>query len=537
MTGLRSSAPARSAPQKRAILAVLCTCVLTILVDTSIVNVTLPTLTRELDASTRDLLWIVDAYNLTFAGFVLAAGSLGDRLGRKRILMAGLAVFGTATLVGSFVDGVGALVACRAVMGIGAAMIFPSTLSILTNVFVQREERAKAIGIWGATTGIAIALSPICGGALLSWFWWGSVFAAMAPLAFGSLIAVAVLVPESRDEHEVGFDLPGLITSIAALTLLVYTIIEAPEAGWASARTLAGLVAALGLIAGFAWWQVRTPNPMLDVRLFRNLRFSAASGSVAMAFFATAGFMFLISQYFQLVKGHSALATGVRFLPCATTIAVVSIIGTKLALKIGNRVVIATGLGLLAIAFVWMSTLSAATSYLEVVGQMVLSCTGLALVNAPATEAIMGAVPANQASIGSAVNDATREIGGTLGVALLGSVFVSLYASSIDALGVGTLDGGVLDAARNGLGAALEMAPSLGEPGLQLAEAANRGFFDGLQAACLVGAGLLAVAAVFAGTFIPARPSPVDRAGPEGDASESMAGDAASSGAHEVPVT
>jgi EmrB/QacA subfamily drug resistance transporter len=508
MTAVTIAATSPSSRRKGGILAVLCLCVLTILVDTSIVNVTLPSLTRELGASTRDLLWIVDAYNLTFAGFVLAAGSLGDRLGRKRILMVGLATFGTATLLGSLVTHVGALIACRAVMGIGAAMIFPSTLSILTNVFVEREERAKAIGLWGATTGLAIALSPICGGALLNWFWWGSVFAAMAPLAFGALLAVAVLVPESRDEHKVGFDLPGLASSIAALTLLVYTIIEAPDMGWASARTLVSFAAALALIAGFAWWQVRTPTPMLDVRLFRNLRFSATSVSVAMAFFAVAGFMFLISQYFQLVKGHSALATGVRFLPCAITIAVMSVVGTKVALIIGNRVVIATGLGLLAVSFVWISTMSASTTYLEVVGQMILSCTGVALVNAPATEAIMGAVPANQAGVGSAVNDATREIGGTLGVAVLGSIFVSLYVSSIDGARLDSLDPGVLEAARSGLGAVVQIAPNLGEPGRRLAEAANNGFFDGLQTACLSGAGILAAAAVFAAMFIPSRPAP-----------------------------
>jgi EmrB/QacA subfamily drug resistance transporter len=502
------------------VLAVLCLAVFTILVDTSIVNVALPSLVRELDASTRDLLWIVDAYNLMFAALVLAAGSLSDRYGRKGALMTGLIVFGVASVLGSMAANSTQLIAARAVMGIGAAIVFPSTLSIITNVFTDRAERATAIGIWGATTGIAVAFGPITGGWLLEQFWWGSVFVAMAPIALLALLLVALTVPTSRDPSAPRLDKVGLVLSTVGLGVLVFTIIEAPDRGWGSGRTVAGFVIAAVVLVAFVVVERRRPEPMLDVTLFKNLRFSAASGSVAVAFFALFGFIFLITQYFQFAKGYSPLSTGVRTLPVALSVGAASVIGTKLAVRLGNKLIVAVGLGMMSIGFAWISTASTATTYLEISMQMIVTGIGIGLTSAPATEAIMGVVSKDKAGIGSAVNDATREVGGTLGVAVIGSVFASLYAAAFDGSAVSRLlPPEALSTARESIGAAQVVAARANEiagPRVSNAilDAANRGFFDGLAAGCRVAAGVTLVGSVFAAIFLPARPNreSIDRA-------------------------
>jgi EmrB/QacA subfamily drug resistance transporter len=504
--------------QRWLVLAVLCLAVFTILVDTSIVNVALPSLVRELDASTRDLLWIVDAYNLMFAALVLAAGSLSDRYGRKGALMTGLIVFGLASVLGSMATTPNQLIAARAVMGIGAAIVFPSTLSIITNVFTDRSERATAIGIWGATTGLAVAFGPITGGWLLEQFWWGSVFLAMAPIALVALVLVALSVPTSRDPSAPRLDKVGLTLSTIGLGVLVFTIIEAPDQGWATPRTLTGFAVAAVILAVFVVVERHRTQPMLDVTLFKNLRFSAASGSVAIAFFALFGFIFLITQYFQFAKGYSPLSTGVRTLPVALSVGAASVIGTKLAVRFGNKLIVATGLGMMSIAFAWISTASTATSYFEISMQMIVAGIGIGFTSAPATEAIMGVVSKDKAGIGSAVNDATREVGGTLGVAVIGSVFASLYASAYDAAAVSkVLPPEALHTARESIGAAqavAERANAIAGPGIanQILDVANQGFFDGLAAGCLVAAGVTLFGCVFAAILLPARPKgvPVD---------------------------
>src|ERR1700734_2017342 len=399
--------------------------------DTTIVNIALPALVRQLHASNSQLQWVVDAFNLLFAGSVLAAGSLSDRFGRKGMLLAGLTVFGVASLAGGLMDTPGALIAARCVMGVGAAMVFPSTLSLLTNVFTERGERALAIGLWGAITGVAIALGPIVGGWLLELSDWRSIFFAMVPIAAVAGVLTARYVPNSRDAHAPRTDRAGFALSTATIGLLVYTIIEAPNHGWGSARTLGSFALTAVLAAAFVAWERRTEQPMLDVSLFRNPRFTAASPPVAISFFALSGFIFLVVQYFQFVKGYTPLGTGVRLLPVAASVAVTSIVGTKLAVRVGNKVIVGTGLLLFAAGLLWTSTASGSTSYLVIVGQMLFLGSGMGLTSAPATEAIMGAVPMAKAGVGSAVNDATRLFGGTLGVAVIGSVATSLYTSRL----------------------------------------------------------------------------------------------------------
>src|SRR6476620_11310114 len=269
--------------------------------DITIVNVSLPTLVRELHASNSQLQWVVDAYNLLFAALLLAAGSFSDRLGRKGFLLAGLIVFGAASIAGGFTETADQLIVARCFMGLGAAMIFPTTLSLISNVYTERSERAKAIGLWGATAGMAIALGPIVGGWLLEQFSWTSIFFAMAPVAAVGAALVAWSVPTSRDPGAHKTDAPGLVLASAAIALLTYTLIEAPNYGWSAGRSLAGFALAAALFAAFILRECTVAEPMLDVSLFRNLRFTAASGSVTIAFFGIAGFSFLITQYFQFL--------------------------------------------------------------------------------------------------------------------------------------------------------------------------------------------------------------------------------------------
>ncbi len=342
-----------------AILAVLCLSLFVVVMDGTIVNVALPSLVTELGATTRQLQWIVDAYLLVFTGLLLAAGSFGDRWGRRRALAGGLTAFVATSVLAGSVHSPAALIASRALMGVGAALIYPATLAVLTNTFSDAKERAGAIGIWSAMSGMAVACGPILGGWLLEHFWWGSVFYVNVPLIALAIVGVLVVVPESKDRSTPPLDLIGLGLSIAAVTTVVFTIIEAPGWGWLSANTTQGALAGGALLAAFVSWELRAPHPMLPVRIFRNLRFSAASGSITSAFFALFGFIFLITQYFQLVRGYSPLQAGVRTIPVAVSIAVASVLSPRLVERIGTKKVVSAGLASMAIGFLWVSTASA----------------------------------------------------------------------------------------------------------------------------------------------------------------------------------
>src|SRR5712671_1385898 len=480
--------------------------------DITIVNVALPTLVRELHASNSQLQWVVDAYSLVFASLLLAAGSLSDRLGRKGFLLAGLAVFGLASVAGGLTSTPGQLIVARCAMGLGAAMIFPATLSLISNVFTERGDRARAIGLWGATIGAAIALGPIVGGWLLEQFSWTSIFFAMAPVAAVGAALVAWSVPTSRDPGAHRTDIPGLVLSSAAIALLTYTLIEAPSHGWSSGRTLAGFAVAAALFAVFIRRERSAAQRMLDVSLFRNLRFTAASGSVTIAFFGITGFSFLITQYFQFLKGYGPLSTGVRLLPVAFAVGIMSVLGTQFAVRFGTKQVVTVGLVFFAVFFAWVSTADTATSYLEIVGQMLLGGSGVGLVSAPATEAIMGVVPTAKAGVGSAVNDATRLLGSTLGVAIIGSVYASVYDSRLTAALPSALPAHLTRDAHDSAGRALELANHtrhIGHPALADAvhAAASNAFFHGFSVGCLVAAGVSAVAAIGALVLLPAHPT------------------------------
>jgi EmrB/QacA subfamily drug resistance transporter len=480
--------------------------------DTTIVNVALPTLVRELHASNSELQWVVDAYNLVFAALLLAAGSLSDRVGRKGMLLTGLAVFGLASLAGGLTATPGQLIIARCVMGLGAAMVFPATLSLISNVFTERAERARAIGLWGATAGMAIALGPIVGGWLLERFSWTSIFFAMAPVAVLAGALVALSVPTSRDPRAPKTDRPGFILSTAAMALLIFTIIEAPDHGWSSARSIGGFGLVGVLFGAFVACERRTREPMLDVSLFRNPRFAAASGSVTVSFFSLFGFIFLMTQYFQFLKGYGPLSAGVHLLPVATSVGVASVLGTKLAVRFGTKLVVAGGLLAVACFYAWVSTVSAATSYGTIAAQMVLYGFGMGFTSAPATEAIMGVVSKDKAGVGSAINDATRLLGGTLGVAVIGSVYASLYASRLTTTLPARLPESLTHAAHESVGAAFQAAGRLGQAGQSslagvVHQAASGAFIHGFSAGCLVAGGVAVAGAIMAAVLLPAQPA------------------------------
>jgi EmrB/QacA subfamily drug resistance transporter len=499
------------------VLAVLCLSVLLVVVDNTIVNVALPTISRQLSASTQDLQWVVDAYSLVFAGLLIVGGNVGDRLGRRRALQAGLVLFAVTSVAAALSRDTGELIAARALMGMAAALIYPATLALLTNVFTIARERATAIGIWSGVSGLAVAVGPVTGGLLLRHFSWGSVFLVNVPIVAVALVAGRLLLPESRDSRPGRFDPLGALLSITGIGLLTWTVIEAPRHGWGSAATVAGFAGSAAILALFVYSQLRRRDPLLDVRLFRNMRFTAASGAIALAFFGLFGFIFLITQYFQLVRGYDALRAGVATLPFALVTGAVSPLAIVVMKRIGTKAVVAAGLALMSAGFVVAAGTGLDSAYWgRIIFSMVLMAAGLGFTSSPATEAIMGALPAAKAGVGSAVNDTTRELGGTLGVAVVGSVLSSAYGghvvAALSALGV---PAAAASTAGQSVAAGLAVAGQLPARLSGLAVAAVRdGFITGLHHGSLVAAVAAAAAAIAALVFLPARarqiPAPLD---------------------------
>jgi EmrB/QacA subfamily drug resistance transporter len=508
LTRIETESAREAHPRRWLILGVLCFSLLLIVVDNTIVNVALPTIQRDLGASTSQLQWVVDAYVLVFAGLLLTAGALGDRFGRRGALSIGLIVMIVSSAASALATEPSHLIATRALMGVGAALIMPSTLSILTNVFTDAKERGRAIAIWAGTAGMAVALGPVTGGWLLEHFWWGSVFLVNIPVALVALVAGRLIIPTSRDPEARRLDLVGAGLSIVGLVTLVWAIISAGEDGWTQPNVLAGFGAAAVLLAGFWWWERRSDHPMLDMDLFKNRRFSAASGAITLVFFAMFGSFFLLTQYLQFVLGYTALEAGIRLLPMAAVMMVVAPLSARLVERVGTKVVVGTGLLIASAGLFTISFLTPGSTYPEVLGTMLVLAMGMSLTMAPATESIMGSLPPAKAGVGSAVNDTTRELGGALGVAVLGSLLSSVYATQItDAIArIPGIPAAVAEVAREQLGGALVAAGQIGgESGQALASAARTAFVDGMGVALTVGAFVILAAAVGVFTFLPAR--------------------------------
>ena len=489
------------------VLPVLCLSVFLVVVDNTIVNVALPSLSRDLGASTSALQWIVDAYSLTFAGLLLAGGGIGDRLGRKPVMQTGLVFFGIFSVLAAVSHGTAELISARALMGVAAAFVFPASLAILTDIFTDPSERQKALGIWGATSGIAVAFGPIVGGALLEHYWFGSIFLVNVPIVLGTLVSGHFLIPKLERAVARRFDTRGVLVSTLGLTLVVLAIIQGPQWGWTSAITLGCFAAAAVLLTVFALLELRTDEPLLDVRVFAVPRFSSGAVSIAVAFFCLFGFIFVITQYFQFVKGYSTLSAGVHTLPFAVVAAVFTPVGAVLALRVGTRLVVGVGLVLMAAGLVLagVSSTPQAAYFGPVITSMVLLALGLSFITAPATEAVMGSLAPEQVGAGAAVNNTTRELGGTLGVAVLGSVFASAYGPRILHVLAGyPVPAPAREAARQSVAAALAVvghAPVAVQPTIRTA--VFRAFDSGLEAACMVGAGVAVVGAACAFAFLP----------------------------------
>ncbi|MGH3553834.1 MAG: MFS transporter [Mycobacterium sp.] len=497
------------AGHRSAALAVICLSVFVISVDATIVNVAIPTLSRELNADTAQLQWIVDAYTLVMSGLLLSVGSLSDRYGRRGWLSGGLAVFAITSAVAAQVDSADALIAARAAMGVGAAVIFPTTLGLITNIFTDPAPRAKAIGLWAAMVGVGVAAGPMTGGWLLEHFSWGSIFLVNVPIAVLAIVGGILFVPTSRDPAAPRVDVPGLMLSAIGVTALIYTVIEAPNWGWGSARVATGFGIAAVVLAAFVLWERRSSHPMLDVSVFANRRFSGGSLAVTAGFLTLFGFIFVITQYFQFIKAYSAFETGVRLLPVAISIAVASVVGPRVVQTIGTTAVVAAGLAVFAAGLGWASTVDASTPYSVIALQMVLLGGGLGLTTAPATEAIMGSLSADKAGVGSAVNDTTRELGGTLGVAIVGSVFASLYSAGIaSASALAALPSDARSTIEGSLAAAYKVIGQLPLPDYRVAamrDAVDHAFLDGLRVGSLVCASIAVGAALVVALLLPAR--------------------------------
>ncbi|MFE3799739.1 MFS transporter [Nocardia tengchongensis] len=431
---LESGPAAAGLPQraKWAALIAICLAELLVVLDNTLVNVALPSMAVQLRADMSGLQWIVDAFTLAFSGLLLAMGHLGDRYGRRLFMIIGLSGVAVMSAAGALSSGLGQVIAARAGMGVFAAVVFPATLALLTNIFTGARERAAAIALWTAMAGIAIAIGPTVGGWLLEYYSWHSVFWINVPVALVAIIAVLVTVPESRAPHVDRLDRIGILLSLAGVTALVWSIIEAPKHGWLATESLAGYLLSVALLAAFVAWELRVPAPVLNMRLFRNRRFALPSLAITASYFAAFGFLFLITQYFQGVKELSPLEFGIHSLPFAVAVGFGAPIATLLAQRLGTTAMVVSGLLTLAVAMYIAGRTTVETPYLgPVVVSMILMGLGFAIVQGPATESIMGAVPLAEAGAGSAVNDTTREVGGALGVAVLGSVMTSVYANHI----------------------------------------------------------------------------------------------------------
>lgn len=488
-----------------ATLAVLCLSLLVVVVDNSIVNVALPTMVRQLHASTSSLQWVVDAYTLAMAGLLLTLGSLGDRIGRHRTLAGGLLIFGVGSVLAGVSGSAPELIACRVLMGMGAAAIMPSTLSILTNVFTDGAERPKAIAMWSAVAGLGVAIGPTLGGWLLEHFGWGSIFTVNLPIVAVALVGGRLVVPPSANPHPKALDPTGALMSIAGLVAVVYAIIEAPSNGWVSARTLGLAGAGAAILLAWVLYELRSAHPMVDLRIFRNARFSAASFAVTMIFLALFGWLFLFTQQMQIVLGYNTLQAGVRALPFAFTIGVVSQPAAKLAARIGTKAVVSSGLGLMGVGLGLISTSTVHTGYPFLLVASVIVAGGMGLAMAPATESIMGSLPPAHAGVGSAVNDTTRSLGGALGVAAMGSVASSAFASHLHPF-LAHVPGRYAAQAQASVGAAVTVAQHAPGPlGRVLGQAARQAFITGSDHAMFVAVAAAALGSLVALSFLPAR--------------------------------
>jgi EmrB/QacA subfamily drug resistance transporter len=476
----------RRNPRRWWILGVLCLSLLVLVVDNTVLNVAIPTLIRDLGASSSDIQWVLDAYILVFAGLLLTAGGLSDRYGRRRGLVIGLVVFGAASFAATLASTPGELIAARAVMGVGGAFLMPGTLSILTTVF-DDGERKKAIAIWSTVLMLGAAGGPTLGGLLLQHFWWGSVFLLNVPIAALGILAAVLIIPESRG-HAGKLDPVGALLSTAGMTALVWAIIQVSRDGWRGGPGIAFGAAAVVLV-GFGWWELRSPAPMLPMELFRNRNFAGASFSIVLLSFGAGGVLLALTQYLQFVQGYSPLRAGTALVPLLVATMVFNGIGVQVDRKLGTRAAVGIGFGLLAAGFGLLATTHAGDGYGRVALALVVLGAGSGTCGPAVYGTLLGSLPTERAGVGSAVNDTIQQLGQALSVAVLGSVLTAVFSHAMPA--------GLPGQVRRSVGQALAVAGATGDAGL--AETARTAFVHAMSVASWIGAlggvaaGILAV--------------------------------------------
>jgi len=485
------------------ILAVLCLCVMVIGVDNTILNVALPSIVRDLNASGSQLQWMIDAYTIVFACLLLTAGSLGDRFGRRGALSFGLLWFGVFSAVASTASSPAMVIGARALMGVGGAFIFPTTLSILTNTFVDPVQRGRAIGVWAGVSGIGIAVGPLAGGFLVERFGWPAVFLVNVPICATAFLLARVFIPSSGSREKTALDPLGAALSILALVPLLYAIIEAPDHGWVATRTVAGFGLAAVFFALFWVWELRCDRPMLDVRFFHNPRFSAASATITLTFFALFGSTFLLTEYFQFVLHYSPLKAGMMMAPVAVGLMAGGPVAPRLVERWGTTRVVVTGLTVVACAMAGYASDTIMSSVGSGLFVRLLFGMGMGITAAPVTESIMGSLPPHRAGVGSAVNDTTRQTGGAVGVAVLGSIFAARYHAAIGSLSA--VPQALRGTARESIGTSLQVARSLSPTqAAALQRAAHHAFLASMKVTFAVGTGVVLVALIVAYRYLPA---------------------------------
>jgi EmrB/QacA subfamily drug resistance transporter len=489
-------------------LSVVCVSLMVISLDNTILNVALPTLGRQLHAGTSALQWIVDIYTLVFAGLLLTAGSLGDRFGRYKTLSLGLAVFGTGSLASALSGSTHVLIATRAFMGIGGAFIMPATLSIITNVFTDPVERGKAIGVWAGVAALGVGIGPVAGGFLLSHFYWGSVFFVNVPIVLLALVGGWFLVPDSKDPSAPRLDPVGALLSIVGLAAILWAVIEAPIRGWGSTSTVAGLVAGAVILVAFVWWEFHTASPMLDMRFFKNPRFTAASVAISLTFFSLFGALFVLTQYLQSVHGYTPLQAGAIVVPLSFAMMAMAATSSFLVQRWGNKLVVGWGLIITAVSLGGFAFLQVNAPLWTIIFTTVLMGIGMGNVMAPATDSIMGSLPRAKAGVGSAMNDTTRQTGGAIGVAILGSVLASKFRATMTADGrVAHLPVPVIAAVKSDVGTALGVAkrPLGARYAATIETLAKHSFVESFHVTSVVGAAVILLAALGVFRWLPAR--------------------------------